>query len=157
MYHSPIAILLILSAAATGAFALWKGDLAAQIAGVASALSAIVLPAARMMLQSQVGEAVQLSADFVWAVGLLLLAVRFASLWLGVTMLLQSAQFSLHAYYLVMDRPHDLLHAWINNLNTLGISICVLVGALLAIRRRKMLAREEAEREARRQKLLGGA
>jgi uncharacterized membrane protein YdjX (TVP38/TMEM64 family) len=82
---------------------------------------------------------------------LLILAVRFASLWIGAAMILQAAQFSLHAYYLVMELPHDRLHAWINNTDDWGILIAILVGTVLAIRRRAALAREEAEREALRQ------
>ena len=59
----------------------------------------------------------QLAGDLVCAVTLLMLVVRYASLWLGAAMLLQAVQFSLHAYYLVTDRPHDLIHAWVNNLD----------------------------------------
>jgi hypothetical protein len=110
-----------------------------------------------MALQTQTGEVLQLAGDFVWAVGLLILVVRYASLWLGLTMLLQAVQFSLHAYYLVMELPHDLLHAWINNLDEVGISVCIVVGVVSAMRRRAMLIREEAEREARRQKVSGPA
>jgi len=79
-----------------------------------------------------------------------MLVVRFAYRWLGVTMLLQAVQFSLHAYYLVMDMPPDRLHAWINNLNTTGISLSIMAGVYLAWRRRVALANEAAELEARR-------
>src|SRR5689334_18143062 len=123
MYQSPLAILTILGAVVAGAFALWKGDQASKIAGVVSALNALLLPMVRVVLQAQVGEVLQLAVDFIWAVGLLLLVVRFAYRWLGVTMLLQSVQFGLHAYYLVTEIPHDhglqhLIHAWVNNLDT---------------------------------------
>ncbi len=99
-----------------------------------------------------VGEVLELTADFIWAIGLLMLVVRFAYRWLGVTMLLQAVQFSLHAYYLVMERPLDHLHAWINNTDTWGISLSIIAGTILAWRRRVTLAREAAELEARRNK-----
>jgi len=150
LYHSPLAILVILSAVLAAPFALWKGDMAARIAGLGSALNALLLPASRIVLQQHVGEVLQLAADFVWAIGLLMLVVRFAHRWLGVTMLLQAVQFSLHAYYLVMERPTDHLHAWINNLDTLGISFSIVAGTILAWRRRTVFAREEAELQARR-------
>ena len=92
-----------------------------------------------------------LAVDFVCAVIFLLLAVRYANLWLGAAMLFQAAQFSLHAYYLVMEMPHDLLHAWINNTDDWGILTSIVAGVVLAMRRRRTMAREEAEREALRQ------
>jgi len=155
MFHSFFPVLVILCTVLAGAFAAWKGDDAARIAGAINIINAVALPFARMAMQTQTGEVLQLAGDFVWAVGLLMLVVRYASLWLGLTMLLQAVQFSLHAYYLVMELPHDLLHAWVNNLDEVGISICIVAGVVSAIRRRAMLAREEAEREARRQKLSG--
>ena len=139
------------------AFALWKGDMPARIAGALNFLDVVGLIAIQFAMRSQAGEVLQLTADFVWAVGLLFLAVRYASLWLGVTMILQAAQFSLHAYYLVMELPRDRLHAWINNTDNYGILICITVGTVFAIRRRAMIASEEAEREARRQKLAARA
>jgi len=157
MFHSPLPVLVIVFAAATAVFAFWKGDQAARIAGAINFLNAVALPALRLAMKSQTGEVLQLAGDFIWAVGLLMLVVRYASLWLGVTMLLQAVQFSLHAYYLVMELKHDLIHAWVNNLDEAGISLCILIGAMLAIRRRVILAREDAERIALRQKVSGGA
>lgn len=150
MYHSPLALLAMAISVAPAPIALWKGDQAARIAGVASALNAVFLPASRIFLQQHVGEVVQLAFDFVWAIGLLMLVIRFAYRWLGVTMLLQAVQFSLHAYYLVMDMPKDVVHAWVNNLDAIGISLSIVAGTLLAWRRRVALATEAAELEARR-------
>ena len=154
MFHSPLPIIVIGLNVFAALFAAWKGDRAARIAG-AVGLFDIVAPLIYGAVTGnvQVGEVLELSADLVWAVALLMLVVRYASLWLGVTMLLQAVQFSLHAYYLVMERPHDLIHAWVNNLNEVGISGCIIMGTFLAISRRAAHARETAERQARRQKL----
>ncbi|WP_233282174.1 hypothetical protein [Caulobacter vibrioides] len=67
--------------------------------------------------------------------GLLLLALRHATAWLGLSVLLQGVQFSLHAYYLVADKLYDKLYATVNNLVTLGVLCCLLVGVALAARR----------------------
>jgi hypothetical protein len=138
------------------AFALWKGDRAVRIA----ATVLLLLDVATFLIKPQFGdvsgETILLAVDFVCAVVLLFLAVRYANLWIGAAMLFQAAQFSLHAFYLVMDRRHDRLHAWINNLDLLGLVISIVTGALLAIRRRVILAREDAELAARRQKLSPG-
>ena len=154
MFHSPLPTVLFGLNLFAALFAAWRGDRAARIAGALS-LFDIVIPMTYGAItgNTQVGEVLELSADLVWAIGLLILVVRYASLWLGVTMLLQAAQFSLHAYYLVMERQHDLIHAWVNNLNELGITICIVVGTVMAIRRRAAHAREAAELKARRQKL----
>ncbi|HUO11159.1 MAG TPA: hypothetical protein VMU37_00230 [Caulobacteraceae bacterium] len=141
---------MMLSAVVAAPLALWKGDSAARTAGIVSALNALILPISRMVWQQHVGEVVQLTADFVSAIALLMLVVRFAYRWLGVTMLLQAVQFSLHAYYLVMERAPDHVHAWINNLDTAGISLSIAAGTILASRRRDAFAREAAELEARR-------
>ena len=154
MYIYGYHILFYISVAATlgiSAFGLWKGDSAVRYAvaiRLAVELATLII---NPKLGDVGGESALLVVDFGFAVILLFLAVRFASLWIGAAMILQAAQFSLHAYYLVMELPHDRLHAWINNTDDWGIVISLCVGTILAMRRRKALAREEAERETRRQ------
>lgn len=141
----------------TVAFALWKGDWATRAAAVAYA----ILNTATFVFMPKVGdvssETILLALDFICAVTFLLLAVRYANLWLGAAMIFQAAQFSLHAYYLVMELPHDRLHAWINNADDWGIMISIVVGVAMAIRRRQSLAREEDEREVLRQQRASSA
>jgi len=153
MFHSVLPLFVIAITAASAAGALLFGDEDARLAGCINFVNAVALPAYRMIWPSSTSEAIQLAGDFLWAVGLLVLVLRHASLWLGVTMLLQSVQFGLHAYYIVMALPHDLLHAWVNNLDEVGISICIIFGTLTAIRRRADTAREERELHAGAQQL----
>jgi hypothetical protein len=153
MFHSPLPVIVFGLTVLAAAFAAWKGDGAARIAGAVNLFNAAALPVFGAITGNlQVGEVLELAGDFVCAVALLILVVRYASLWLGATMLLQAVQFSLHAFYLVTERPHDLIHAWVNNLNEVGISICIVTGTVLAIRRRMAAAREAADLAARRQK-----
>lgn len=132
-------------------FAFWKGDLPVRLA----AATHLGVEIATFFLNPKFGDvggkSTLLAIDFASAVIFLLLAVRFANLWIGAAMILQAAQFSLHAYYLVMELAHDRLHAWINNSCDWGILASIGIGAFLAIRRRVAHAREEAEREALRQ------
>ena len=141
----------------TMAFALWKGDRAVRIAAVVIVLMDVATFLIDPKFGDFSGETILLGVDFVCAVVLLFLAVRYANLWIGAAMLFQAAQFSMHAFYLVTERPHDRLHAWINNLDLLGIVISIAWGTALAIRRRVILAQEDAELAARRQKLSQGA
>src|SRR5208283_4732894 len=123
-----LSLLLHFATWVTVAFALWKGDLATRIAASAYACLEITT----MILHPRVGdvssETILLAADFGCAVIFLLLAVRYANLWLGAAMLFQAAQFSLHAWYLVNELPHDTMHAWINNGDDWGILIAMAVG-----------------------------
>ncbi|WP_245863807.1 hypothetical protein [Caulobacter mirabilis] len=75
------------------------------------------------------------------ALGFLVLAIRYASLWLGVAMILQGLQFSLHAFYIVMERERDWLFVAVTNVVTLAIILCILVGTVFAWRRASRAAR----------------
>jgi hypothetical protein len=142
---------------ATTTFAVWKGDASVRYAAVTHVAVAVATFVVNPKFGDIGGESILLAVDFSSAVIFLLLAVRFANLWIGGAMLLQSAQFSLHAYYLVMELPHDRLHAWINNTSDFGILLCIALGAVLSVRRRAALAREEAELEARRKQRSSAA
>ncbi len=148
---NPIYVLGQCVSVLTVALALWKGDRATRAAAIAFG----IVDVATFVLNPTVGnvasETILLVIDFACAVTFLLLAVRYANLWLGAAMIFQAAQFSLHAYYLVLELPHDKFHAWINNADDWGILLSICVGTVLAIRRRQMEAREEAERELLRQ------
>ena len=116
-------------------FALWKGG-PAERAGAVLILCFAVLYELMQLLPRELRPTAQLVGDGLTAFGLLLIAVRYASLWLGSVLLFQAAQFTLHSYYLVSDRPHDALHAVINNVNLVGILACLVAGTLAAIQRR---------------------
>jgi len=155
MFHSLLPLVVIAVTATAAGMALLFGDEPARLAGAINFLNAVALPFYRMISPGPTGEALQLAGDFCWAAGLLILVIRHASLWLGVTMLLQSVQFGLHAYYIVMELRHDRLHAWVNNLDEVGISACILVGAYAAIRRRAEAVREARALGAGAQRLSG--
>jgi hypothetical protein len=134
---------------AVAGFAIWKGDTAVRWAAVTQVAASMV--SLFRLGGADWAETVELGAGLLSAGVYLMLAVRFANLWIGAAMLLQAAEFSLDAFYLVTDRPLDHLHAWVNNTCEWGIVLCILLGAILAILRRMTLAREAAELAARRQ------
>jgi len=82
-----------------------------------------------------------LADDGFLAMGFLVIALRYASAWLGGAMIFQAVQFSLHAYYFVAERAHDRLYSIINNIDSLGVLACILIGALLAWRKRTRAAK----------------
>jgi hypothetical protein len=131
---------------ATFAFAMWKGEVAERIGGSLNLAAGVFAIAAVHLLGKDEQTIAQLVVDAVLAMGFLFLAIRFASMWLGMAMLLQAVQFSLHAYYLVSESAYDLTYARINNIDTTGINICIILGTVMTIRRRMRLRREAAAR-----------
>jgi len=68
--------------------------------------------------------------DGVLAVGFMVLTLRYASAWLGLVMVLQGVQFSLHAFYFVTHESPGLAYAIVNNLVTWGTLLGVLWGVV---------------------------
>jgi hypothetical protein len=152
MYSSVLVQVLFLAPLATLAFAVWKGDLAVRLGAlIYFLLNLVALPAVSRLAPGGGSETAQVIEDLIGSMGFLFLAVRFANLWVGAVMLVQAGQFSLHAYYLVMELPHDRLHAWLTNSGDWLIIVCLVAGTVIAWRRRILREREEAQREALRQ------
>ncbi len=136
MYHSLIPLIGWGATLLVCAFAWWKGGQAERLgASLKLATSVIAFGVHHLLKQDSISGAL-LTADGVLAVGFLALAIRYASLWIGAAMLLQAGQFSLHAWYLVSGMDRDRFYAIANNLVTIGILVCILVGTLISWRRR---------------------
>lgn len=82
-------------------------------------------------------QVIALVIDAVTAAAFLPIAMRYLSGWLGAVMILYGLEFALHAGYAVLDRPRDLLHARLNNLDCLAISLCLVAGTVFAWRHRQ--------------------
>ncbi|MBX3480516.1 MAG: hypothetical protein KF842_08945 [Caulobacter sp.] len=121
---------------ATFVFAIWKGGQAERWAGSLVVAGAIFAFAMHKIVPADLLPTALLGGEFLLALGFLTLAVRFASLWLGAAMLLQAVQFMLHAWYLLSERPRDTFYSMVNNVDTIGILICIIVGTATAWRRR---------------------
>lgn len=130
---------LLLAAACLGAWR-WGGRAERSVATLLLATFVIVVVTG-LALGSELHQGVYLTLDGLLAVGLLFLALRHATLWLGVAVLLQGVQFSLHAYYLVQGKRYDNLYILVNNLVSMGVLICVLTGVGMAWRKRRATAR----------------
>jgi hypothetical protein len=141
MYSSLIPILAWVALVAICGLAWIKGGqperLGVVIILVGSAFAFLVHFAAPASIQALL----LLGGEGSMGLAFLMLALRYASPWLGGAMLFQAIQFSLHAYYLVGELPRDRTYALINNIDTFGVLACILVGALLAWRKRARLAK----------------
>ncbi|MBO9708183.1 MAG: hypothetical protein J7521_08225 [Caulobacter sp.] len=90
----------------------------------------------QLLLPKSVQGVVSLLCEGVYGFCFLMLALRYASPWLGGAMLLQAIQFSLHAYYIVGEKAHDQTYRIVNNLNSVGVLICILFGIVATWRKR---------------------
>jgi hypothetical protein len=145
MPTSPIVLGLIALTLGISLFAFWKGGPAERLGGAMVGANLILSVLSGLLLPPSLEPICRLTLDGLTALGLLVIAVRYASFWLGGAMLLYAAQFSLHAFYLVTSRSVDLLHMRINNLNFLGISVCLAVGTIVGWRRRVVSRRAAAQ------------
>ena len=136
MPNSPIVQVLLLLVIGGCFFSWWKGGPAERL-GAALVLVNLLLTMLIDTFSPTGGKAVSgLAVDGLTALGLLAVALIHGSLWLGGAMLLYAVQFSLRAYYFVTERAHDNLHSAINNIDFMGIILCMVVGTAVAWRRR---------------------
>ena len=139
MSLSPVAIALALTVFAGCGFALLKGGTAERGGGILVLANLVLLGCADLIQRSASAGVFGLVVDGMTALGLLGITLRFGSLWLGAAMLLYAAQFSLHAFYFVTERPLDNLHAIINNIIFVGVMWSLVFGTAVAWRARRIL------------------
>lgn len=126
--------LLLLCIAGAALFAWLKGGWPERLGGLANlAVALLVFILQRTAPPSSLAVSM-LAVDGALGLMFLVLAVRFTSLWLGVAMLLQAAQFSLHAFYMVTGREFDNLFKAVNNLVSWGVLLAILVGTIVTWR-----------------------
>lgn len=135
MPTSPIVLSLLVLITGICLFAFWKGGMAERIGAVVILANLIVTLVAAKLLPPSVALLIGLVGDGLTAMGLMGIALRFASFWLGAAMLLYGLQFSLHAYYFVTHRPADVFHAMVNNANFVLVSVSLAAGTLMAWRK----------------------
>src|SRR5437870_12993981 len=106
---SPLVIYWLLSAftIAVCAFAIWKGGPAERVGGAMILGFVVVERLIRLVAPPDLLPILNLIGDAATAVGLLVLALRFTSLWLGGTMMFYAATFVLHSAYMVTGRPEE--------------------------------------------------
>ena len=131
-----IGLLIDLFSVLGALFALWKGGTAERAAAGIVIVNVIIGDSCRWLAPGS-EDVIRLINDGLTAVVLLGVTVRYAALWMGGVMLFYAAQFSLHAYYIVMERSSsDYLHALINNIDFSGVIWCLIIGTAVAWRRR---------------------
>ena len=136
MPTSPTVQLLLLLIFMGCGFGVWRGERPERAGALIILLNVLLTLVLGQLLDGSPAYLSNMMLDGVTAAAFLLMVVQWGRAWLGVAMLIYAGQFALRSYYLVMDRPHDLLHAVINNANFMALVVCVVVGTAVASRRR---------------------
>lgn len=134
MYFLTLSILLV------AAFAWWKGGVAERLSGAANAIVAALYLVVQVMISGDAVQVTLMLIDCALALTFLTLAVRYASLFLGAAMILQGAQFSLHAYFIVTDRMMDRVYMLANNVISWLVLACIVVATLVYWSKRRSAA-----------------
>ena len=124
--------------------ALWKGGPAERFGASFIIGVVIVGRLVGLLIPEQTLPVLRLIEDGLTAVGLLAIALRYASLWLGGAMLVYAVLFTLHAIYFVMSKAPDTLFININNIAFLSVSLCLAIGTAVSWRGR-MRARADPQ------------
>lgn len=140
MPTSPYVIALTILTLGICVFALLKGGQAERYGAALILVNALVSSVGDLLFPKADLAVFWLIGDGLTAFGLLIVAVIYASFWLGGVMILYAVLFALHAFYFVTNKPVDLFHAQVNNADFLAISICLAVGTIIAWRRRAAAA-----------------
>lgn len=126
------------------AFALWKGGAAERATAIVVIVN-VAIGQTGKVLAPDADSVIRLVNDGLTALVLLGITLRYAAPWMGGVMLFFAAQFSMHSFYLVTQRPTlDYFYALINNINFSGIIWCLIIGTAVAWRRRITRARAAA-------------
>jgi hypothetical protein len=121
---------LLASIALVTLLAWFKGGVPERVGASMNLIMALCFVGLQLTMQGPSLEIGMLTMDGLLGLGFLVLAVRYTSLWLGAAMLLQAAQFSLHAFYYVTHKPTDRLFAVVNNVVSWGTLLSIIVGTL---------------------------
>jgi len=138
MPHVSVGSLIDVFAVLGALFAIWKGERAERTAATIVIVNIAIGESSKYLAPGS-DEIIRLVNDGLTALVLLGVTVRYAALWMGGVMLFFAAQFSLHAFYLVVERPIDYYFALVNNIDFIGIIWCLIFGTVVAWRRRLRL------------------
>jgi hypothetical protein len=141
MFHSIYTQLAVIALAICCGLALLKGGPAERAGAALISITWVAVLAASAATQSYVPAIAFLASDAVLAVGLLILAIRYSSWWLGAAMLLQGVGLSLHAAHFAAVRDEEsisVLNLYIlgKNLASMAVLLAILAGTLASWRQR---------------------
>ena len=138
---------------ATAAFAAWKGGPPERLGTGMIVVAWIAMLTAERLAKPHVPVVTYLVLDGLLAVGFLIVAVRYSSLWLGAAMIGQAVLFGDHAMRLSDDTPvfwaGANVYLLVNNIVGFLVLFILIGGTFATIQSRRRAAREKVEDRAR--------
>jgi hypothetical protein len=136
MFKELVSQVFLVVTFATVAFAWWKGGRPERIGSLFNAIFSIGAVVFQAISHRAFGTIPILVADGLLATGFLILAFRYASLWLAAAMVLQAASFLIHASLLMGLLPEG--NNYYAAMNILGglVMLVILLGTAGAWYRR---------------------
>lgn len=136
MFREAVSQIFLFVTLLTVAFAWWKGGRPERIGSLFNAILTIAVVLFQSVTHQAFGSIPILAGDGLLATGFLVLAFRYASLWLAAAMVLQAASFLIHASLLMDLLPtHRFYLAAMNILGAL-VMLVILLGTAGAWYRR---------------------
>jgi hypothetical protein len=136
MGHSWISIAALGTFLFTCLFALAKGSAAEKLGAAWVLVIDLASDAAIALSYPNPPQIVLFGLDFLLAAGLLALAIRYSSLWLGIAMLLQATALCAHALRLTGDGPNALTWMILNNVISELMLVCIVIATAISWRAR---------------------
>lgn len=136
MGHSWISIAALGTFVFTCLFAWLKGSPAEKLGATLVLLLDLVGDAAIALTYPNPPQIVLFGLDFLLAVGLLALAIRYSSLWLGMAMLLQAIALCAHAFRLTGDGLSAVPWMILNNAISELMLVCIVIATAISWRAR---------------------
>jgi hypothetical protein len=131
------------------AFSAWKGSAPERLGGSLIFATCVVGTTTQLVLGAASPVYISLALDGILALGLLALTIRYAALWLGVAMLLQSAAFALHAQALNGEESDVSRYVSFVNLLSLAILAALLFATAASWIKRVRTAEDPRSRPPR--------
>jgi hypothetical protein len=138
MYQRPESQIVLALVIFSVAFAWWKGGRPERVGSLFNAVICIGVTAFQVMIHETLDTIPILIADGLLAMGFLVLAIRYASLWLGAAMLLQGMAFTMHSALLMGVVQPGLAYYAAMNVMSLGVLLSIVLGTayVWVVRRR---------------------
>ena len=124
----------------TCAFAWWKGEASERYGALLILTIDIISDIAIALSYPQAPQFLLFALDLALAVGLLLIALRYGSLWLGSAMLLQAIALCTHSLIFGDEGPAPAEWMILNNVLSLLVLACIVAGTVGSWRTRRRLA-----------------
>lgn len=139
MYETLASQVVLVAVLVTVAFAWWRGGAPERTGALFNGVICLGVTLFQALTKQSFDTLPILIADGVLATGFLILAFRYASLWLAAAMLLQGAVFTIHAAALIGLLPESHLYYYYAAMNILAFAVmfAIILGTIGAWMRRR--------------------